>query len=379
MGASCSSEDAQSGGIYSNDEDHTKSSLDHDDRDVAGIPVHNGPILDLAWSEQSGCMVTCSDDKKICLVDWDKESKMTSISADTATPRSYFNGHVKAVNRLHVNQTSGHVWSVSRDLSLRCWDVRSGLCLRNIEETHELNVSAVASLKQGDKVYTGSRDYHVKGWDVETGKNICDFHTPRNIVTAMKTGVDTTDDATGIPNASSLLFQASEDLSIKVWDVRTSSKTPAIRIGGFVYFGLTLDTSNDGNLIIAGCKGFNGVGCDVKVWDLRNLNEPLGESSEHQQDVTSVRFLSNQRFASCSKDGTVRLWDTQSHGPPKNVATYNSGYKYTSLCRLSDKESGRSSTFAAGSFEGHLELLSCDSANTISCKSAVICQCDEED
>jgi WD40 repeat protein len=235
--------------------------------------------------------------------------------------------------------------------------------LLKIEDTHELNVSAVASIKQGDKVYTGSRDYHVKGWDVETGKNICDFHTPRNIVTAMKAGVDSTDKSRGIAGASSLLFQASEDLSIKVWDVRESSKTPAIRIGGFVYFALSLDTSDDGHLLAAGCKGFNGVGCDVKVWDLRNLNEPLGECSEHQQDVTSVRFLTNNRFTSCSKDGTVRLWDAKDRGAPKNVATHNTGFKYTSLCRIT--ESGGSNTsFAAGSFEGHLELLSCNSAGT---------------
>ena len=364
MGASCSSEESR-GEI-----DYTDGGEGHSQRvDATGdvtSPVHNGPILDLAWSERSSRMVTCSDDKRLCLIDWELERETTSRS--DRTHRRYFDGHAKAVNRVSMNQSSGHIWSVSRDLSLRCWDSESGACLQHIEDTHELNVSAVASSTGGDKVFTGSRDYHVKGWDVETGKSICDFHTPRNIVTAMKFGTDSTEKDNGIADASSMLFQASEDLSIKVWDVRTASKTPAIRVGGFVYFALSLDIANNGHLLAAGCKGFNGVGCDVKLWDLRNLNRALSEGSEHQQDVTSVRFLSNQMLSSCSKDGSVHLWDTHTDAL-QSVAVYNSGNKYTSLSRLD----GSSGDFAAGSFEGHLELFSYGAGSgDITCKQAIL-------
>jgi len=75
-------------------------------------------------------------------------------------------------------------------------------------------------------IYTGSRDYTVKGWDIESGKSYCEFKAPRNIVTTM---------ACDQHNESNCnyLFQGSEDLCIRVWDIRQSSASvPAIHITG---------------------------------------------------------------------------------------------------------------------------------------------------
>eukprot|EP01034_Spumella_vulgaris_P037323 gene37323-46054_t len=64
---------------------------------------------------------------------------------------------------------------------------------------------------------TGSRDYSVKGWDIETGRAMAEWKAPRNIVTCMTCGTD--------PN---MLYQGSEDLCIRIWDIRTSNAQPAL-------------------------------------------------------------------------------------------------------------------------------------------------------
>jgi WD40 repeat protein len=332
--------------------------------------VHDGPILDLAWSAKRQCTISCSDDKKMAVIDWNKEMN------GGENGRVYLDGHKKAVNRLHVNESTGLIWSVSRDLSLRGWDVSANNnnthdssrsnCVASIEDAHELNVSAVASTAAGDKVFTGSRDYHVKGWDVETGQSFCDFHQPRNIVTAMKFGLDSSSSSSS--NGDSLLYQASEDLCVRVWDVRqpsTSGKAPAMRIGGFVYFALCIDMSSDGVHMATGCKGFNGVGCEVKLWDLRDTSKPVREFQEHQQDVTACTFLDEASLVSCSKDGSLRMWSLQNSS---SVASHSSGNncKYTSLSRVDSKSTSTPAAttnpnpacFVAGTFEGHLELMS---------------------
>ena len=53
---------------------------------------------------------------------------------------------------------------------------------------------------------------------------------------------------------------------------------------GYVYFPLCMSISNDGNLIMTGSKGFNGVGCEIRLWDIR-MNKQYIELNGHQQDV----------------------------------------------------------------------------------------------
>ena len=109
-------------------------------------------------------------------------------------------------------------------------------------------------------------------------------------------------------------------MCIRGWDTRQSSKVPAIHLTGFVYFPTSLTVSNEGNLLAAGCKGFNGNGCEVKIWDLRvgNGKSPnlLHELGGHEHDVTGVRFMKNNTaeipedyLVSVSRDGYMRRWD----------------------------------------------------------------------
>jgi WD40 repeat protein len=343
MGANCSNEsnDGKDVHLYGASDIEKVEKDVHNDRN----PVHKGPIMDIEWSERHKCVISCSDDKMLSIVDWKKERQARDRGVDIE--RAYLKGHGKAVNRLHVNRTSGSLWSVSRDLSLRSWDIESKSMVTNIPDTHDFNVSAVTSSREGDTVFTGSRDYHVKGWDVETSKNVNNFSVPRNIVTAMQCGVD-----------SDLVYQASEDLCIRVWDPRASftSSKPALHIPGFVYFALCLDLHSDGKSMVTGCKGFNGVGCEVKLWDLRKLAKPVTEYRGHEQDVTSCRFIGGSRIVSCSKDGWLRMWDSGDTSKQDEVASYNAGCKFTSLC-MSEEDTAGTSVFAAGSFEGGITLM----------------------
>ena len=144
----------------------------------------------------------------------------------------------------------------------------------------------------------------MKGWDVESGQKVVEYSTPRNIVTAMT-----------IDSPGNILFQGSEDLCIRAWDTRTASKShPALHITSFVYFPLCMALHADGNLLAAGCKGFDGVGCEVKLFDVRNTKTPLSEFHSHRHDVTGCRFSMNSAgvtrgLISVSKDGSIALWD----------------------------------------------------------------------
>lgn len=136
-----------------------------------------------------------------------------------------------------------------------------------------------------------------------------------------------------------LLFQGSEDLSIRVWDIRSSGSTPAQQLTGYVYFPLCMSiyasnretpSKSDGNLLVTGSKGFNSVGCTLTWWDLRATSKPLHEITGHSQDITDCQFIynidsQNDYLVTCCKDGNVKIW---------NSSTFEciGSYQYTNKC-----------------------------------------------
>lgn len=120
------------------------------------------------------------------------------------------------------------------------WDLTANEAVRTVENAHSLNVSAITYGNNSKTVFSGSRDYSVKGWDAESGINKTSFSCPRNIVTALTIG----------KSGEHSLYQGSEDLCVRVWDVRSNSSQPVIVINSFVYFPLSLALHpNEFNLV----------------------------------------------------------------------------------------------------------------------------------
>lgn len=288
-------------------EDNTNVEM-HDDKDIISrsnaAGLHQGAILGLTCLKD-GKISTCSDDKTIVIYDWKAETRQT------------LTGHTKAVNRVvGSRKDTSFIFSVSRDLSVKQWRQDSGECVQTLSDAHTLTIPGIALSPDESLICTGSRDYSVKVWDIETGKVISSFSSPRNIVTAIAWGSDCNN------GAQNIVYQGSEDLCIRGWDTRQSSKVPAVHLTGFVYFPTSLVLSSSSSHLAAGCKGFNKNGCEIKIWDLRggksdNTNSRSGNSpmkiqdllGGHEHDVTGVRFVNgDESLMSVSRDGTLRSW-----------------------------------------------------------------------
>jgi len=349
MGNSCAASQKGSGYLEREEAETTAAAAAVQARPA----LHGGSVLGLASCGESTTL-SCGDDKRICRFDW----------GGSSFPPLYFDGHDKAVNRIVCADT--FVWSVSRDLSLRQWSVETAAPLQTIAQTHELNVSAVAARGSLSRVFTGSRDYHVKGWDVETGKCVSTFSSPRNIVTALEFEA-------APASSGGLLYQASEDLCVRVWDSRSAvANVPAAHITGFVYFALCLAMHPGGTIMATGCKGFDAVGCEVKLWDLRKAAKPLAEFTGHTQDVTACKFSHDGgHLLSVSKDGSVCSWDLTLAEPSSPcLAQLSTGKMFSSLTALGEARSDELPSFVAGCFDGSLELIAHKDAASLHVKQA---------
>jgi WD40 repeat protein len=242
-----------------------------------------------------------------------------------------------------------------------------------MKNAHSLNITSL-EIHQAQKslLISGSRDYSLKLWDIPTFQCTKEYKMSRNIITSVATSVSH-------PN---IIFQGSEDLTVKLWDYRTPEATlPSASITGFVYFPLTMDIHQDGYHLSAGCKGFNSVGCNVFVFDLRKLpnmssyqNNFLfsggaeADFRSHSQDVTACKFskLNPQFLYSCSKDGSIYLWnlDDQTSSSFKFPKKYITSLTFVSKEYLNATKLKSTSSsfeyFVVGCMDGSVAIMSFD-------------------
>ncbi|XP_044838533.1 CMT1A duplicated region transcript 1 protein isoform X2 [Mauremys mutica] len=78
-------------------------------------------------------------------------------------------GHAGSIKAVFLNEKKGFVLSASFDLSIRCWNIFTGACVK-ILNGHSGTITCLDVYK--DRVVSGARDCMVKVWDLSTGRCI---------------------------------------------------------------------------------------------------------------------------------------------------------------------------------------------------------------
>lgn len=173
-------------------------------------------------------------------------------------------------------------------------------------------------------------------WDKETLKDTITYQAQHNVVTSVLCD----------QNNQHIIYQGSEDLCVKLWDVRSRHHQSSLR--NYVYFPLCIDqnTTKDsssgssdgstGHFLVTGSKGYNSVGCGVRLWDLRMTSQFLfDKNGSHSQDVISVKFFdSNRLILSVSLDGSLAVWNLSG----QKIFYTQTAYRQFSCCSLLREE-----------------------------------------
>ncbi|XP_017279143.1 U5 small nuclear ribonucleoprotein 40 kDa protein [Kryptolebias marmoratus] len=184
----------------------------------------------------------------------------------------------------------------------------------------------------GSLLFSASTDKTVGVWDSETGERVKRLKGHTSFVNTCYPA----------RRGPQLVCTGSDDGTIKLWDIR---KKAAVHTFQNTYQVLAVTFNDTSDQILSG-----GIDNDIKVWDLRQ-NKLIYNMHGHGDSVTGLSLSSEGSYLlSNSMDNTVRIWDVRPFAPKERCVKIFQGNVHNfekNLLRCSWSTDG--SKIAAGS------------------------------
>ena len=225
------------------------------------------------------------------------DKQLTQYEWNQARTWMKFRGHSKTIDRACITPAKDFLFSGSRDTTIRQYSI--ALSSDTANERYDIqsfrgHTLPVASLTYNDaQLVSGSRDYSVRWWDVNTGASI-----RSNVVSGM---IVTCGDS-----RNKIDWVCSADRMIRGWDRRV----PAAAVEW------TLNDSAQSFAVSADeTQAIIGAANNILVYDVRT-NTPLHTIHAHNDIVTGTQFVpitahgaSPLMALSVSRDRSIKVWD----------------------------------------------------------------------
>nr|XP_044986468.1 CMT1A duplicated region transcript 1 protein [Jaculus jaculus] len=240
--------------------------------------TYNICILSDTWDQNriihyaGGDLVAVSLNRKIHLLD---------ISQCKETPIE-FQGHAGSIKALFLCEEENILLSGSFDLSIRCWDLKSGACLRMLYG-HQGAVTCIDLYK--NRLASGAKDGQVKEWDIDTGKCLKTFKHK--------------DPVLAIRISDTYIVSSCERGLVKVWHVVTGQMVKTLMGHEGAVKCLFFD---QWHLVSGGDDGL------VMAWSMVGKYERCLMAFKHPKEVLQVSLLYLRVISACG-DGKIRIYN----------------------------------------------------------------------
>eukprot|EP00041_Stephanoeca_diplocostata_P010856 m.174012 g.174012 ORF g.174012 m.174012 type:complete len:548 (-) comp18315_c0_seq1:170-1813(-) len=266
-------------------------------REVTRLCGHTSRVWDVAPLGNGRC-VSASADGTLRM--WNMEG---GGAAGAGQPRAHvgtMTGHTSDVYSVSVHPGRTHAVSGGYDKTVRLWDLRTSTEVRQLEG-HQMGVSQTLFNAYGNFIVSASKDCTAKLWDLTSC--LC-VHTIASEQLTEITGADMS--ANGIHlllstrSNTNILMDVRMNRTLKRFRGHQNSTRHFVRAAFGPIEGCIVGGSEDGK---------------VYIWDM-TTGDIVQTLEGHYGSVYSTAWSEAQaRLASCSDDGTVRVWEYQTPQP----------------------------------------------------------------
>ncbi|XP_055263317.1 F-box and WD repeat domain containing protein 10B isoform X2 [Moschus berezovskii] len=193
-----------------------------------------------------------------------------------------FRGHAGSVRALFLCEEENFLLSGSYDLSIRYWDLKSGVCIR-IFNGHQGTITCMDVYK--NKLASGAKDCQVKEWDIETGKCLKTFKHKDPI---LDTRINDT-----------YIVSSCEKGMVKVWHMVTAQLVKTLNGHEGAVKCLYFD---QWHLLSGSTDGL------VMAWSMVGKYERCLMAFKHPKEVLHVALLFLRVISACA-DGKIRIYN----------------------------------------------------------------------
>uniref|UniRef100_A0A8C8VQK8 F-box domain-containing protein n=1 Tax=Pelusios castaneus TaxID=367368 RepID=A0A8C8VQK8_9SAUR len=219
-------------------------------------------------------------------------------------------GHAGSIKAVFLNEKKGFVLSASFDLSIRCWNIFTGACVR-IFNGHTGTVTCLDLFK--NKLVSGAKDCMVKVWDFNTGRCIKTLKHKDAIWTAKI-------------NNNHIVSGCEKGL-VKVWHADTCMLIKTLEGHQGPVKCLSFD---QWHLVTGSSDGF------VLGWSMVGKHKRCLMAFRHPQEVLYLAFLYLRVISGCA-DGKIRVFNFLTGTCLKVMRANSRGDPVVSFCIVENR------------------------------------------
>ncbi|NWV28027.1 FBW10 protein, partial [Origma solitaria] len=214
-------------------------------------------------------------------------------------------GHSGPIRALHICQEKGLLLSTSFDLNIRCWNIRSGACVRTFTG-HYGSITCLDSHQE--HFVSGAGDGMVKVWSLKSGKCV------RTLMHNSPVGAVRMD--------GTHVVSACHQGLVKVWSTETGALIKTLER----HQGPVLCLSFDQWHLITGSSDGYALG-----WSMVGKLKRCLIAFFHPKEVLSLEFLYLRVISGCA-DGHIRIFNFLTGTCLRVLVPTSSGDPVSSLC-----------------------------------------------
>ena len=277
---------------------------------------HTGRISSVCMSHDGSTLVSCANDRAVCV--WDVaevqenssrkqiESTLHPSSSKSTSTKRHYHGHTGPMTALCCHSTSTLLVSACEDHSIKLWDVEHGAFRGEIKGYPAL-VMCLCVSPDGNFLLTGARDNLVKVWSlagIAEGKT--EMSSRESLVRDLVGHTDWVR-ALEFSRNGEIVASCGNDCTARLFQLETGECLHILKMHtGHVNH---LDFSPDGLFLVTGSSDRAAA-----LWDV-STGECKHTYTGHTNRVTAVALCQGRTedddtdiIVTCSADGEIRLW-----------------------------------------------------------------------